>query len=278
VLPAVRSSLRAVGIEDVRLTKEPGDEERLAREAAASGIGTIIALGGDGTWGNVARGILGSGRDVRLVLMAAGTGNDFAHTIDVPASNYEAMARIAAAAASRRVDLGRVDDVAYLNVAGLGITTEVLSATDPASRLPGPMLYFAAAIPLLGRYQAFPARISQDARPAQPTAQYLAIIVSNGARFGGGFRIAPGASAGDGLLDLVTVRDASLVRRVALFGRARIGAHLDQPEVDHSQVWHCVVSLEAAPVLDIDGELRSARSSVVEFSCLPGALRIGVAA
>ena len=93
-----------------------------------------MALGGDGTWGNVARGILESGRDARLVPVAAGTGNDFPHALGLPAGDPVAMARIAAGSGSVRVDVGWANDIAFLNVAGLGLETEVAagSARDRA--------------------------------------------------------------------------------------------------------------------------------------------------
>ena len=275
-MPAARAALEAVGVHDVRLTAGPGDEERLAREAAVAGVETIIALGGDGTWGNAARGILESGRDARLVLMAAGTGNDFAHAVGVPAGDYEAMARIAASTGSRRIDLGRVNEVAFLNVAAVGITAGVLARMPASSVLSGPLVYLATALPVLRRFAPFVAGICREDGPPEPDAGFLAIIASNGSRLGGGFRVAPHADVSDGLLNLITVRDAPLARRLALFTRARLGAHLGQPEVEHERVRRCVVSLAEAPLLDVDGELRRASSPVVEFACLPVALRIGV--
>src|SRR5688500_12164467 len=127
-LPQVRDALAAVGIRDVRLTNAPGHERELAAQAAAEGIETIVALGGDGTWGNVARGILDAGHDARLVPIAAGTGNDFPHALRLPAHDAVAMAQIAGGTSSIRVDVGWAGDIAFLNVAGLGLETAVLQS------------------------------------------------------------------------------------------------------------------------------------------------------
>lgn len=278
MLPEVRELLRRAGIEDHRVTTAAGEEERLARDAAAEGVESIIALGGDGTWGNVARGILGSGRNARLVIMAAGTGNDFGHTLRLPVADYAAMARIAASPRTERIDLGCIDGRAFLNVAGAGIATEVLEAIQSPSVLRGPIRYLAAAIPRLHRFGALAAEIAcEDARP-EPAAPFLAIVASNGSRFGGGFRVAPRASVQDGLLDLITVRDAPLVRRAAILLRTRIGKHLAEPEVRHASVRRCVLTFERAPLLDVDGELQRATSSVIEIKCLPGAISMALPA
>jgi len=262
----------------VQVSAAPGDEQRLARDAALAGTETIIALGGDGTWGNVARGILQSGRNARLVIMAAGTGNDFGHTLQLPAGDFAAMARIAISPRTERIDLGCIDGHPFLNVAGAGIATEVLEAIQVPSLLRGSIRYLAAAIPRLHRFGAIKAEIRCDgAAPGDPVS-YLAIIASNGTRFGGGFHIAPRASAQDGLLDLITVRDAPLLRRAALLVRARLGRHLSEAEVGHALCRRCVVTFSEPPVLDVDGELTKAGSHVVEIRCLPGALGIAMPA
>ena len=93
------------------------------------------------------RGILDSGRDARFVPMAAGTGNDFPHALGLPAHDPVAMARIAAGDASVPVDVGWANDTAFLNVAGLGLETEVLRSARRLPALSGAMLYVAAALP-----------------------------------------------------------------------------------------------------------------------------------
>lgn len=275
-LPAVRAALDAVGIRDVRLTRGPGDERRLAADAAAAGIDTIVALGGDGTWGNVARGILDSGRDARLVPVAAGTGNDFPHALALPAHDPGAMARIAAGSGSVRVDIGWANDIAFLNVTGVGLETEVLRAVRNVRLLSGTMVYVASAIPLLRSYRGFHASIQVDDEPERDAAPWLAIVVSNGPRFGGGFQVAPGATVTDGRLDLVTVRDATPWRRLQLFVRARHGTHIGQPEVERRTLSRLTLRFDGAPLVDADGELHHLDSSVLTLRATPGALRVGV--
>src|SRR5919109_2156717 len=96
-LPAIRDAFAAVGVSEVRLTSLKGDEGRQARRALDDGFDTLVACGGDGTWGNVANAILaaGAGRQARMALVATGTGNDFAKTVGAPARDVEATARLA---------------------------------------------------------------------------------------------------------------------------------------------------------------------------------------
>jgi len=271
----VREALAAVGITDVRLTRGPGDERDLAARASSEGVDTIVALGGDGTWGNVTRGILDAGRDVRLVPIAAGTGNDFPHALRLPAHDPAAMARIAAGDASVRVDVGWANDIAFLNVAGLGLETEVLQSVRRMKGLSGPLMYVAAALPVLRSYRGLRAAIQIGDDPPGPMKTWCAIVASNGPRFGGGFRVAPGATVTDGLLDLISVFDAQPLRRLHLFVRARLGTHIGQPEVQRTPVTKLSVFFDDAPLLDADGELHALNVTDLTLRVDAGAIRVG---
>ena len=273
-LPRVREALAAVGISDIRLTQRAGHERELAARAASDGIETIVALGGDGTWGNVTRGILESGRDARLVPIAAGTGNDFPHALGLPAHDPVAMARIAASGNSVRVDVGWANDIPFLNVAGFGLETEVVRKVQGIPGLRGPLVYIAAALPVLRTYRGLRASIQIGDGHAQPMQQWAALIVSNGPRFGGGFRVAPGATVTDGKVDVIAVRDATPFRRLQLFVRARIGTHLDQPEVTRSPVSDVTLRFDQPVLLDADGELHEMPDQV-RVRVQPGAIRVG---
>lgn len=274
-LPRVREALAAVGITDVRLTQRAGHERDLAAQAASEGIETIVALGGDGTWGNVARGILDSGRDARLVPIAAGTGNDFPHALELPAHDPVAMARIAAGSGSVRVDVGWANDIAFLNVAGLGLETEVLQAVRRTKGLSGPLVYIAAALPVLRSYRGLRASIQLGDNAAGPMQTWCAIVVSNGPQFGGGFRVAPGATVTDGRADLIAVRDAAPFRRLQLFVRARLGTHIGQPEVTRSPATDVTLRFDEPPFLDADGELHTLTSTELVVRVAEGAISVG---
>lgn len=275
-LPAVRAAMAAVGITDVRVTTRPGEEQELAERAASEGIETIVAMGGDGTWGNVARGIVASGRDARLVMVEAGTGNDFPHSLGLRARDEQAMARIAVGGGSVRVDMGSVNGVPFLNNTGTGLPAQVGLAKERIRFLSGPLVYVAAALPIIPSYQAQRARVSFDGEADTAGSAFLAIVISNGPRYGGGFQVAPGASVTDGLLDVLTVHDAGTLQRVNLFARARLGTHPGQAEVRQRRVRQVLVEFDGTPHYDTDGELHVARESVLDIRVIPQALRIGV--
>lgn len=270
---------------ELHLTTRPGEECDLARAAAERGAGTISALGGDGTWGNVVRGIMGAritGERPRLALLAAGTGNDLAYATGVAAHDLDAALAIALGAHERRIDVGEADGVHFVNCAGFGFDAAVLEGTQRVRWLRGHAVYLFTAARMLFGYRGIEAAVQVVEGAAPPgeaggeSAHYLAVIFANGPRFGGGFRIAPGAQVDDGVLDLVRVTDGSPLRRARVFAGATRGTHITAPEVDIRAVREAVLTFRVPPRFDADGELHQARACEVTVRCHPRALRLAV--
>lgn len=287
LIPRLRALLEVRGVPHaLYLTEHPRHELLLAQQAASAGASTIVAAGGDGTWGNVVRGIMASGRSPRLALLAAGTGNDLAFATGVPAHDLEATLAIATGEGVRTIDVGDVEGVHFVNCAGFGFDAEVLRSTQGGRWLRGHAVYLLAATRKLFGYRGFTATIATADAPDEPVtgigsgagaaARHLAVIVSNGPRFGGGFLIAPGARVDDGALDLVRVRDGTPWRRLAIFARAARGHHVGAPEVSRRTVHAVTLTFPAPPIFDADGELHQASGTTVTVRCHAGALRLAV--
>jgi len=106
------------------VTERAGDEIAIVDRALADGVSTIVALGGDGTWGAAADRIVVSGRrDVALGLMPVGTGNDFGKSLGIRHENARAVARAIAERSTTTVDAGRGGGRHFLNVVGMASTS-----------------------------------------------------------------------------------------------------------------------------------------------------------
>jgi diacylglycerol kinase (ATP) len=273
ILPRVRAAFAAVGVTDVRCTAGPREERELARRALEDGAETLVAVGGDGTWSNVANAILHSGADCRLALLSGGTGCDFAKTTGSPAGDPEATARLVADGPDTRVDVGRIEDRYFLNVSGFGFDTAVLEDISRIRWIKGNALYMYSALRQLLGYRGVDIAIGTDAAQ-RPSTRHLMLIVANARNFGGSFRIAPDASLTDGMLDAVSIHDASALRRMQLFGAATKGTHALQPEVVTEKAAGFTLRFAEPPAYETDGEYNRASSSEVRIDCVPGALRI----
>lgn len=274
--PAVSAAFAKVGISDFRSTTQPGDEARLVHEALDDGVSTIVAVGGDGTWGKCAVALAKAGSPARMAFVAAGTGNDFAKNLRAPARDLTAMAKlIAEGGVERRVDLGRVDDAWFANVAGMGFDVAVLHATKRMPLLRGPSVYVAAALRELFAYHGLEARVEGilGVDPAR-WARRLMLVIANGKEFGGAFRIAPAATVDDGRLDAVLFADGIRAGRLPLLARAIAGTHLSHPAVSHTAGARFTISCRTRPWLELDGELHQAAAETITVACVPGALRV----
>lgn len=266
----IREAFAARGLTDVRGTRAAGDETRLVQEALDDGVTTLVVAGGDGTWSKCAVALARAGSPARMAFLSAGTGNDFAKNLHAPSRDPEAMARLVAeGGVERRVDLGRVDDAWFTNVAGFGFDVAVLRASGAWPVLRGPAVYVAAAVGELFRYDGLDARLD-DA----DWARRLMLVFSNGRAFGGTFRIAPGARVDDGRLDLVSFADTSSARRVPLLVRALRGTHLADARVEHRAAASFTLECREPPWFELDGELHRAPNAKVTIASLPGALRV----
>ncbi len=274
-IAGIRAAFARFGFSDVRATVRAGDEARLASEAMDDGIETLVVVGGDGTFSNVAGPVAAAGAPLRLGLIPAGTGNDFVKNLGLATGAPEQQAHHLAEALAngtgqeRRVDMGRIGGHWFLNVAGIGFDVACNTFAERLRPLPGAPRYILAAFAEAVRYRALSLALDDGAmRP------HLLAVFSNGAHFGGAFHVAPGARIDDGLLDAVAFLDVPRWRRLPLLLSALRGGHLGDPACTHRRGATFRVRCEAAPWVEVDGELRRAPSAAVEVTSVPGALRL----
>jgi diacylglycerol kinase (ATP) len=232
-----------------------------------------VAVGGDGTWSNVAGVLVAERADCRLALIAAGTGNDLAKNAGAPATNPVATARLVAANQERAIDVGFVDDRCFVNCAGFGFDAAVLEAASHRRWPGGSIHYLAHALEQLVGFAGVDASHDET-----PLISHLLLVAANGARFGGTFAIAPGADIDDGVLDLIAVRNVGAIDRLRLFAAATRGGHLGHRGVMHRQFAEMRLRFRAPPVYEADGELVRAPGREVTIRCVPRALRVVSAA
>ena len=268
----IRNAFSGVAMTDVRETREAGEEETLARQAIERGVTTIVAIGGDGTCTRVANAILKSERECLLAVLPCGTGNDFAKTLGVIDYNPEDLAALVANGSVTRIDVGRIDDNYFINSCGFGFDASVLEATKRVRFLKGDAVYIYSALSQLFTYRGM--EVSAHGVPSLKRGPMLMVTVSNGRFLGGAFKIAPHASVLDGRLDACFFSDCNVVQRMKLFVGAMRGTHIGMPSVSIASVQRLALTFPSSPLMEIDGELRVARSRTVELQCVPRALSV----
>jgi YegS/Rv2252/BmrU family lipid kinase len=268
-------------------TTRPGEERDLAARAAGEGYDVVVAVGGDGTWSNVADRLMASGRkDVALGILPSGTGNDFGRNFGYDPSSPAEAVRVLVEGHQREVDVGRVDSLSapdhepdnfevrhFLNLAGFGFDIAVIDAAAGARFLKGELLYKVTALQQLFRFRGFRFRLEPGSGDARE-GRHLMLTVSNGRYFGGGFPIAPAATVTDGLLHACRIEDASPLRRLQLFNWAERGRHVRSERVEVLGDSRFTLTFAEPPRFEIDGDVRRASEATVELRLLPRALRV----
>lgn len=252
------------------------------------GFDTVVAVGGDGTWSHVADRLVGTGRDVRFGLLPSGTGNDFGRGLGLAYANPEEAVRALAGGNVRRVDVGRVltplrpaeppgsstlPGRHFLNLVGFGFDIAVIDAARGARFLRGEILYKLTALQELFRFPGIELSLTGGGG-FKREGRHLMLTISNGRFFGGGFPIAPGAEPDDGLLHACAIGDAGPFKRAALFSAAGKGRHVDSPRVEITPDRSFRLEFPEAPRFEVDGDVFTAQSEVLEVEVLPGALRV----
>jgi len=271
-LPGVREIFRKQGITKFYETSVAGDEETLAQRAVREGAKTLVAVGGDGTCGRIADALIRSNSRCRLAVIPAGTGNDFAKTLGVEKYDAQQIAELVKRGDETRIDVGWADGHYFLNSCGFGFDASVLEASNEVRWLKGDAVYIYAALRQLFSYRGIDVRA--NGAPGVARDSMLMVTASNGRWLGGAFKIAPTASVLDGRLDVCFFSDSNVFERVKLFVGAMRGTHLGMPSVTSVSVSQITLTFATNPSMEMDGELRVARSHTVELRSIPRALSV----
>ena len=256
-------------------TRVPGEGRALAAAAVAAGADLIVAVGGDGTLNEVVDGVTGEDGRPRAAVGAllTGRGRDAAQTLGLPRDPHRAVERLVHGGEARR-DLGLVRRGSgrryFVTVAGAGFDA-VVAARAAAIPGRGTIPYLRAVAASLRAHRPWALSLAVDGAPARSLLA-TGVVIANGPCFGGGMRVAPGADAADGMLDLVVLGALGRVELARWLPTLYWGGHLRHPRVTREPVRSVVVTSEVPVPLQVDGEPWGA--TPFEVTVCPGALRL----
>ena len=184
-------------------THHAGEARELAARFAAQGEPVVIAAGGDGTLNEVANGLAGSA--TALGILPAGTMNVFARELAIPCGSLDRAFAVIQRGAVREVDLFAANGAPFVQMAGVGFDARVIEQTTWASKkLLGPLAYLLAAVKVLGERPPRLEVVCADGRREHG----VAVIVGNGAYYGGALRFFRHADNRDSKLDVLVYKEA----------------------------------------------------------------------
>jgi diacylglycerol kinase (ATP) len=260
--------LQDAGFRVRRLQGRDADEAHdLARQAVEDGVESLVVVGGDGMV-HLAVQLLAFSQ-TSLGIIPAGTGNDAARYFGIPRHDPQAAADVVIGSRVRTVDLARTGPTYFLCVLSAGFDAIVNERANQMSWPRGQMRYNLATLAELRVFEPLDYLLELDGVTRRLRAMMVA--VGNGPSFGGGLRIAEGASLEDGLLDVVLFHPIGKRDLVRTYPRLFRGTHASHPAYEHCRVREVTV---AAPgvVAYADGERLGPLPLTI--TAVPAALRV----
>ncbi|PPA68963.1 diacylglycerol kinase [Jeotgalibacillus proteolyticus] len=252
-LPEVLMKLEQAGYEtSCHATTRAGDATAAAEIAVNRGHDLIIAAGGDGTLNEVVNGIAEKPNRPKLGLIPMGTTNDFARALHIPRDIEKAL-DIILEGNTIPVDLGRMNDKYFINIAGGGRITEL--TYEVPSRLKtmlGQLAYYLKGIEMLPSFKPSDVRIEYDGKVFEGEVMIFLVGLTNSV---GGFeKLAPDSSINDGLFTLMFLKKTNLAETIRIISLALRGEHLHDPHLVYVKANHIKITAKEKVQLNLDGE------------------------
>ncbi len=264
VRPFVRGIVRplnAAGWQvDVAETLSGAHATQVARQASVEKYEAVFAIGGDGTVGQVASGLLDT--ETALAVLPAGTTNVWARELGLPTFDWlhnaalRQNARLLAEAPIHRVDVGMCNGHPFLLWAGIGLDAITIHALEPRPRFVKYVSvpeYFAATVWNATIWHGMDLRVWADDQRVD--GHFLLAITTNIRRYVGGMAIlSPNAFLDDGEMDIWLMSGNNVADAFRHFFDLLAGRHLTSDQARRLPFRSARVESDTAFSIQMDGE------------------------
>ena len=191
-------------ISTVLTTTKSGDAIEYARNYAGE-YDLVTAIGGDGTFNEVAAGILEGGHNVPLGYIASGSCNDFANSLNLP-MGILAAARNIVEGKPKNLDLGSFNGRKFSYVASFGAFTQTSYSTPQnIKNALGHLAYVLEGATTIASIRPIHMKIEADGEVYED--DYLFGAISNSTSLAGILTINPEyVDMNDGLFEMLLVK------------------------------------------------------------------------
>ncbi len=236
-------------------TEEKDDAKNETIKTCKEDWDMIVACGGDGTVNEVATGIALSENKLPVAILSSGTVNDFANHMNIP-RNIDDFFDMIKREELIEVDLGKVNDDYFVNVAAAGLFANVGYLVNAEMKaILGRMAYYFEGVRELTSDNLEPIKLSFISEEYTEITDTLLFLVSNSSSIGGFKKMAPKADVLDGLLDVLIIKKSNVPDLANIFFNVLTGDHINHPNVKYFKTKKLIVQSDNKDiVIDIDGE------------------------
>lgn len=218
----------------------------------------IYIVGGDGTLTRTLPGIVGTKN--KLAVIPSGSGND----------TYKAIKALPNG--ENLIDLGKINDTYFINVACTGIDADVGNNIEVLRNtiIPTSQLYNASIVYTFIKFKFKKVLFKTNIKTI--SSKYSIISICNGGYYGGGFNIAPKSQLTDGLLDIYYVEKMNRLKMIPLLLKLKKGKHEGKRRVHKFRTNHIELEIEDDVTFNIDGEKLTNNKFVIDI--IPNAITV----
>ena len=228
----------------------------------------IVSIGGDGLAHHLFTDAIAS--EVPLMIVPAGTGNDFARSSGTFRKSTLALIQSLETHSPQKVDMSLLEFSGkskwYGQVLSSGFDSRVNARANQMRFNLGRAKYVFAMLAELATFVPQKYELIIDGKNEEFSAMVLA--VGNGANYGGGMMVCPGADRHDGLLDVMVLRKVPMLKFLRIFPLVFTGKHVRYDEVTILRARK--IEILKGAVIYADGEFIS--DPPISITCIPGAL------
>ncbi|MGG7177995.1 YegS/Rv2252/BmrU family lipid kinase [Clostridium paraputrificum] len=229
----------------------------------------ILIAGGDGTVDSVVNAMMDRGIDIPIAILPVGTANDFGKFIEMPHNIKDACKRILSTK-PKAVDIGKINDKYFINVASSGLFTDVSQKTDVnLKNTIGKLAYYLKGLEELPNFRKL--NVKLKSKEINYDGQMYLILVFNG-QTAGNFKLANRADVMDGYLDVIMIKAVQVFEILPLFIKILRGEHLDSDKVIYFKTDDIVIESDEDIVTDIDGE--KGPDFPLHIKCIKGGIKV----
>lgn len=250
-----------------RISKNKGIKEAL--EIVDESYSYILIAGGDGTVDILINAMKEKGLNLPIGILPVGTANDFGKFINMPQDIEKACEQILSSEPVK-VDIGKINERYFINVASTGLFTDVSQKTDVALKNTiGKLAYYIKGIEELPNFRKL--KIKLKSKEVSYDGEMYLMLIFNG-QTAGNFKLATRSSAMDGFLDVIVIKAVQIFEILPLFIKVLKGEHLDSNKVIYFKTDDLYIECEEDIVTDVDGE--RGPDFPLHVQCIKGAIEV----
>lgn len=177
-------------------TQHEGHATEFAREAVRNNIDYVIAVGGDGTVNEVAKGLINT--DVILGIIPSGSGNGLARDLYIPMNHSKAV-KILQEGVVAKIDYGIANDNVFFCTCGVGFDAKV-SEMAVSKEKRGVLMYAKNIFEIFNNFTPEKYKVTCDEGVFEGEA--FVVTCANASQYGNNAFIAPHADIQDGKMNI----------------------------------------------------------------------------